>query len=148
MAKFVKNIKNFQMVSNYGKGLEVRVGIVDQQTHASGLDMAYLQAINHYGSFETKTPPRDVYIQPMERNQQKVMQRITSLTSKKTPTDQEFGNIVGKAVLEESVLHTFRTSEGLAPNKPRTIQKKGSASPLIDTGELMKAQNYKIAKKS
>lgn len=162
MAIFKKNTKNIQIVSQAGMGIEVRVGIVEQQTHPSGLDMAYLQVIHHYGKVFTEEtqgdpivkrtiPARDVYNTPMENRKKEIMARIQHAIKGESIdrgfTGEKFAEITGEAVLEEAVLHTFRTGEGLALNAPSTIKAKGSASPLVDEGDLMKAQAWKVVKK-
>lgn len=147
--KYKQNTQNLKKIKDFGKNTVAHVGIVETQTHSSGIDMAYLQTIQQYGSITQNIPARDVYNEPTQRNAKTIDKRIASaLKSNFTEFDEtNFFEIYGEAVLQEAVLHTFRTGEGLALNAPRTIAKKGSASPLIDTGELMKAQKVKVVKK-
>lgn len=149
MAKFTRNKKNWEMVSQFASNVKVQVGIVEKQTHPDGIDMAYLQVIQHYGVISKNIPSRDVYNAPTERRRRQIQSRIQGAikTVGKNLDSEKFAQIVGEAVLQEAVLHTFRTGEGLAPNTPSTIARKNSASPLVDEGYLMRAQGVKVVKK-
>lgn len=147
MAHFIPNKKGLDTMINFAKNIEIQVGILEPQTREDGLDMAYIQARNYYGSIEENLPSRDVYIAPTNNKKDVINARILQAMNGEEVDETKFANVVGEAVLQEAVLETFRTSEGLAPNAPLTIRLKGSASPLIDTGELMKAQAYKVVKK-
>jgi hypothetical protein len=147
MATFKKDAKNWAMISNFSEDVAVQVGIVEKQTHPSGLDMAGLQVTHHYGVITKNIPARDVYIQPTERRKNQIMERIQEGIKIDDFNIDKLAKISGEAVLQEAVLHTFRTGEGLAMNAPSTIKAKGSASPLVDEGDLMRAQAWKVVKK-
>ena len=146
MAVFKKNIKNYQKFVNFGKNIEVRVGIVEKQTHPSGIDMAQLQLTHHYGSISRKIPARDVYNAPLEKRQSAIMARLQT-ASKGITSPEKLAEILGEAVLQEAVLHTFRSGEGLAINAESTVKQKGHNTPLVEDGFLMKAQSWKVVKK-
>jgi hypothetical protein len=149
MAHFIPNKKALDTMINFAKNIEIQVGIVEPQIREDGLDMAYIQARNYYGSIEENLPSRDPYITPTNNKKDVINTRIRifqALNGEKV-NETKFANVVGEAVLQEAVLETFRTSEGLTPNALLTIALKGSDKPLIDTGELMKAQAYKVVKK-
>lgn len=147
MAIYKKNIKNTEMISKLGSDTEVHVGIVEKQTHPRGIDMAYLQVIHHYGVVKKNIPARDVYNEPMQKRKNVIQRRVQGGVKKNHFDIQNLAEVVGEAVLQEAVLHTFRTGEGLAPNQLSTIRAKGSASPLVDEGYLMRAQAWEVIKK-
>lgn len=147
MAIFKRNTKNTEMIFKFGSNIEVRVGIVEKQTHPSGLDMAGLQVMHHYGVITKNIPARDVYNQPTERRKNEIQARMQGAIKANDFNSEALAEIVGEAVLQEAVLHTFRTGEGLAINAPSTVEQKGSASPLVDEGDLMRAQAWKVVKK-
>lgn len=147
MATFKRNTKNWETIANLGKDIEVRVGIVEKQTHPSGLDMAGLQVMQHYGVITKNIPARDVYNQPTEKRKSEIQARIQGVMEKNNFNGKKLAEIVGEAVLQEAVLYTFRTGEGLAINAPSTVKSKKSASPLVDEGDLMRAQAWKVVKK-
>lgn len=147
MAHFIPNKKGLDTMINFAKNIEIQVGILEPQTRERDLDMAYLQSIHHYGSIKKNIPSRDVYIAPTSNKKDVIKARVLQAMNGQKVDETKFANVVGEAVLQEAVLETFRTSEGLEPNAPLTIARKGSERPLIDTGELMKAQAYKVVKK-
>ena len=51
--------------------------------------------------------------------------------------------VKSKGIIQEQILNTSSP-----PDAPRTIAKKGSAHPLIDTGHMMQSVTYVIRKRS
>jgi hypothetical protein len=54
--------------------------------------------------------------------------------------------LLGEAVLSDQ-RQTIDRSIGIAPNKPSTVERKGSSRPLIDTGALKRSTTYVVRSK-
>lgn len=145
------NTESIKKLGNFGKSYQVNIGIVEKQTHSDGVDMAFLQATHHYGVISQNLPSRDPYIIPLQDNKDKVMQDIQPFMQK---ASQEFDEVVayegiGKQVLENVVKEAFRTGgfgkwEALSQT---TINRKGHDTILVDKGESLNAQSFKVIPK-
>jgi hypothetical protein len=150
------NLKGLdKLTKDLGDTYRARVGILGShaaRTEDAGLDNATLGIIQMFGSITKNIPPRDFLYMPVQSHAKEITQEMASSSVKKAV---ESGNIkkvydlLGVAALQW-VLKAFETA-GFGqwpPNSPRTIAQKKSAQPLIDTGQLRRAQTNDVVKKS
>lgn len=144
-----------KLTKGLSKDYRARVGILG--SHAvrgagAGIDNATLGIIQMFGSLTNKIPPRDFLIMPIENHRREILQEMGKSSIKKAIASGEYKKVyalLGAAALRW-VQESFET-KGFGqwpPNKPSTIRRKGSAQPLIDTGELRKAQTSDVVNKS
>lgn len=163
-----------QIVKDLGHNYYIRVGIIGSNaakphmenknknsnkkkskrvasTVESGMSMAEIGVIQEFGSMTNNIPPRSFLRMPIEEKKRDLIRFLAA------PEVQGFiakGDIkrAFKALGTEAlgiVLDAFRT-RGFghwADNAQQTIDRKGSDSPLIDTGELRKAITFDVKTK-
>lgn len=138
-------------LENFGKSNQVNIGIIEKQTHSDGVDMAYLQATHYYGVINKNLPSRDPYIIPLQDNKNKLMQDVQPFVAKGLQKLDEVTTFegIGKQVLENVVKEAFRTGGFGKWNalSQTTINKKGHDTILVDKGELLNAQSFKVVSK-
>lgn len=126
-----------------GKG-RVQVGLFGRKNNrnGSGTTNAELGMVHELGSFSRHIPPRSFLRMPITRQTNEIMKDASS----EIPNIWQKGGMlafltrVGHAA-ENAVQQAF-ASRGFgswAPDKPATIARKGSDSPLIDTRQLSRA---------
>lgn len=117
----------------------------------SGMTMAEIGVIQEFGSVTNNIPPRSFLRMPIEEKKRDLIRFLSSPTVRavvsKGDVKRAFKMLGTEAV--GVVLDAFRT-RGFghwADNKQQTIDRKGSDSPLIDTGELRKSITYDVKTK-
>lgn len=137
----------------------VRVGIIGETANRNSgeLNNAEIGFTNEFGKLTgyPKIPARSFLRMPLRSVQFKEKLRSKkSLSGKafekalKSGKGEEFAKLVG-LVAEETIQEAFSTNGfgQWAENRPYTIEKKGSSSPLIDTGQLRRAITSRVEKK-
>ena len=136
-------------VATYCMTHEIDIGILPEEDapHGNGLTNGQLLEIMQNGSPSKGIPPRPVLDVAMEHSRE-----VVSLLEHDC-----VGAVFGSGTVEEAfekagqdmleiVRETFG-SEELASNDPKTVKRKGFDSPLIETGALREAINYKVRRK-
>lgn len=136
----------------------VRVGIMGETANRNSgeLNNAEIGFTNEFGKLTgyPKIPARSFLRMPLRS-----VHFTEKLHSKKSLTGKEFEKALksGKGdefakkvglVAEETIQEAFSTN-GFGqwkPNAPMTVEKKGSSSPLIDTGQLRRSITSKVMK--
>lgn len=132
-------------VRAFGRG-HVLVGVLGPKADAphrgSGLTVADVASFNEFG---LGVPERSFIRATMDENEGKLM-RLTAETGR--------GVVLGTLAPEQSLglvgefavgLIQERISDGIPPaNRPSTIAKKGSSTPLIDEGQLRQSISHKV----
>lgn len=130
-----------------GNAYKARVGILGDhaaRTEPGGeLNNAELGVIQMFGSITKNIPPRDFLFSPIQTHQRDIVRDMGASTVRKAVEAGDFKRVYGLlgAAALKWVLNAFETSgDGQwPPNKPSTVDRKGSAKPLIDTGQLRRA---------
>jgi phage gpG-like protein len=148
----LKGLENFtqQMAETY----RARVGILGghEQRGEGIIDNVTLGITQMFGSITKNIPARDFLTLPIELNKREILNQVSSSRMVKSAIEandaKKVYQILG-AIALSFVLEGFAT-RGFgqwAPNKPSTIARKGSDSPLIHTGQLRRAQTSDVVKK-
>lgn len=124
---------------------KVKVGIVEDSTHSSGISMAELAAIHQFGAPGAGIPARDFLRAPIQDRKAEQI-RVTAAVAKAIVAGAmsidrglDIIGIWGEATVKAAI------RDGISPaNRPATIAAKGSSTPLIDTGELHDAISHKV----
>lgn len=126
--------------------LEVRIGFqAGEASSEDGVDICDIAAWNEMGT--EHTPARPFMRQTVDNNEDKIMSfcanQAKSIGSGGSAQDvyKKIG-VFGKGLVQQTI-----DSGNFAPNAPSTIRKKGSAKPLIDTGQMRQSVNYVIKAK-
>lgn len=125
---------------------EVRVGFQSgEATNSEGADLCNIAMWNELGTVHI--PSRPFLRQSADDNEQQIVSFMTAQAeSIKSGTSAEDvlkrTGVMMKGLVQEKI-----GSGNFAPNAPSTIKKKGSATPLIDTGALRQNVNFQIKSK-
>lgn len=133
-----------KMLEELGK-LEVRIGIQQGECSEDGVDLVDIAMFNELGTVHIPSRPflRDsvdanvdqinAFLQSMEKeilkggSAEKVLKKI---------------GVFQKGLVQEEI-----TKGNFVPNSEATRKRKGSDTPLIDTGRMKQSVNYVIKKK-
>ena len=128
--------------------LQVRVGF--QQGAASdeetGADIADIAAWNELGT--ARSPPRPFLRQSVENNESQIKamcEKQLTWIVKGEATARDALQALG--VMQKALIQKTISSGSFEPNAPRTIEKKGSDKPLIDTRRMRQSVNFVIQEK-
>ena len=160
MAKGVRvDISQMKALSKaLGDKFEIRVGILGSKAARKngdgGITNAEIGFIQEFGSMKNKIPARSFLGMPLS------LYLVDFLKKKKSFGDKEIKKAVKEGTLlelaksvgivAEEVVEEAFASRGFGnwkENKPSTIKRKGSDSPLIDTGELRRSISSEAKKK-
>lgn len=130
---------------------EIQLGVFSSKNSRDddgALGNADIGAVHEFGSKARNIPARSFLRMPMEAKMAKELKRLDIAKSVMRigpiETMREIGHIA-----EGEVDKAFTTSGygTWAPNSIRTVARKGSARPLIDTGKLRAAITSRVEKK-
>ena len=136
--------------------VEIRVGILSStnaRNDGESTTNAELSMVHEFGSFTKNIPARSFLRMPIEQKADVIKDYIQSKKKEieegmsEGEIDQLLDNIGLSA--EAVVKEAFETGGygKWKSNSPQTVNKKGSASPLIDSGQLRESIINKVVKK-
>jgi hypothetical protein len=139
-----------------GRGLNVRVGVLESKgaevVEGADITIAELAAIHELGAPAASIPQRSFIVSTFERLQKELGEIIahvaTDVIAEKLTLAKGVGIIGAWGVGEVKKTITGKLTTGPEPqaNKPATIARKGSSTPLIDTGRLLQAISWETDK--
>ena len=113
---------------------------------------AFLGMIHHFGAISGHFPARPWLDVPWKTGKRKIL--ADALRGWRTEVKEkiirsDFGRwfLRGVGFAYEEKLKSLFTANNWAPNAPATIRKKGSSSPLIDTGQLRRSISSEVVSK-
>lgn len=121
---------------------ELRVGFLEDATYPDGKSVAMIAAINEYGAPSRGQPPRPFFRNMIAEKKDswgpsfRALMKNNEMDAKASL--QQLGAGI-KGQLQQSI-----TDFKDPPLKPSTIQKKGFAKPLIDTGLMLRSVDYEV----
>lgn len=113
--------------------------------YEDGTKMAVIAAVQEYGSADGRIPERSFLRVPLSAEQRRFAETFRRMTP---------AVIHGKAPMRQMLTMVGEQAAGVAkeaisaginpPNAPSTVKRKGSSTPLVDTGALRQAITYVI----
>lgn len=139
--------KKFRKMLEELSKLEVRIGFqAGDASEADGTDIATVAAWNELGT--STSPSRPFLRQSVDAHTNEISAFTKSMKSQLTNGTATAGDILKKfGVFQKGLIQGEISSGNFAPNAPSTIKKKGSSTPLIDTGTMRQSVNYVIKPK-
>jgi hypothetical protein len=130
--------------------LEVRVGVLgDGGYHDAEMTNAELLAIHEFGApranIPERAPLRGAFDAYEKRWQNLAARLLKAVLSEKIDPQQALG-VLGERAVADIRAHVRAGLE--PPLKEATVRRKGSSTPLIDTGRLLQAFAYEIGEKA
>jgi hypothetical protein len=148
-----KLIKNQNLYKQLQDSFEIEVGVTEesntQNAGGSGLSMATLMSIHHFGSIENNLPPTDAYLRPSIINKDKIYTNIKKEIGNNASVEK-LAKAVGKAHVKNVKEAFYSQGDGTWKElQPATIERKITKNPLrlIDTGAMLNSQSFTIKKK-
>lgn len=129
------------------KELNIKVGLFGEDNSYTG-NMAMLGSVHQFGSSKMNIPKRPFVSEPIDQKGEELKQFIDD--NYKAVIDGK--QTLRKAIDRIGVKHEGQMKRGITEftfesNKPRTIQRKGSSTPLIDNGQMRNSIKYKVESK-
>lgn len=145
------NINNAELLYIQSHGVRKAEMRAEMQKHIDAgkkYSEAHSLYIQSHGSPLWHIPPRPVLEPSIEASKEPIAKQLQGATvAALNGNKQEVDNALHKAgmVAENAAKAWFENPQnGWPPNSPKTIAKKGSDSPLIDTGEMRKAITHVV----
>lgn len=135
-----------QIRDQFAKTPTVLVGVPKAAgSDEDGTKIAVIAAVQEFGSSDGRIPERSFLRVPLSAEQKRFTETIRRMVPEVvhgTATTRQMLDMVGDqavGVVQQAI------SEGIAPaNAPSTVKRKGSSTPLVDTGALSGAITYVI----
>lgn len=138
-----------------GGSLMTRVGVLGSKDNRNGdgpMGNAEIGLIHEFGSETAGLPPRSFLRMPLETHREELLKGMSNgavKTAMETGQYRKVFAILG--VVAEGIVQKAFSSGGFGKwqkLKPSTIDAKGSAAVLIDTGQLRRAITSDVVNKS
>jgi len=113
--------------------------------YEDGTKMAVIAAVQEYGSADGRIPERSFLRVPLNAEQKQF-----AATFRETVPDVVQGSLTSEQMLDRVGSQAVGVvqeaiSAGINPaNAPATVERKGSSTPLVDTGALRQAITYVV----
>lgn len=132
----ISNLKAKIQTKNKSGSLEV--GFL-QGKYPNGLSVAKNAKYQEFGTYNI--PPRPFFRNAIKQNQKKWVKLYKQGIKQRDSFIVEKVGVIAASDIKSSITKTL-----MPPNAPATIKKKGSNHPLIDTGFMRQAVDYKVIK--
>lgn len=127
----------------------VAVGVLQSDAGVAhqdgGVTVGEVATFNEFGTADGRVPERSFVRSTVDENEREYTKRIAQLQGEVLAGRVSSRTALG--VLGEEAVSDIRRkmTDGIPPpNAPATVAKKGSSTPLIDTGQLRQAINYEV----
>lgn len=126
--------------------LEIQVGFQGDQTYEDGTSLAEVAAYNELGS--SSTPARPFMRQSFENHEaelQRACDEAMKMIANGGTADQALQTLglFAKGLVQDEIVNGE-----FAPNAESTINRKGSAQPLIDTATMRGSVNFVVKRRA
>lgn len=157
MSEVKADIKGLEKLRKaIGKEFAVQVGILGNKTKRKKTEQtnAYIGFQHEFGVFSKRIPKRSFLKTPLEMHLNEFLEKHKKTSRKEFEKCVQSGDLESFArnlgIVAEEVIQEAFASRGFGQwkgNKEYTIRKKGSDSPLIDTGQLRRSITSRVKKK-
>lgn len=137
--------KKFEKLLKELGQLEVRIGIQQGESNEDGVDLVDIAMFNELGTIHI--PSRPFLRDSVDANADQINAFLQSLKQEllRGGSAEEVLKKIG--VFQKGLIQEQIVSGNFAPNSEATIRKKGSDTPLVDTGRMRQSVNYVIQQK-
>lgn len=137
--------KKFEKLLKDLKDLEVRIGIQQGETSEDGVDLVDIAMFNELGTVHI--PSRPFLRDSVDANMDQINAFLQSMKKELLRGGSAEDVLKKIGVFQKGLVQEQIISGDFAPNSEATIRKKGSDTPLVDTGRMRQSVNYVIQKK-
>lgn len=121
----------------------LEVGFFAEAKYESGIQVAAVARYNEFGT--SKVPPRPFFRNAIKQNKNKWSKFLARELSKNIGAKDALKKL-GEMMRSDIVMSITRLKD--PPNSPKTIKRKKSSNPLINTGTLRRSVQYNVRRKS
>lgn len=137
--------KKFEKLLKELGQLEVRIGIQQGETNEDGVDLVDIAMFNELGTVHI--PSRPFLRDSVDANGDQINTFLQAMKKEllQDASAEEVLNKIGafqKGLVQEQIV-----KGDFAPNSEETIRRKGSDTPLVDTGRMRQSINFVIQQK-
>lgn len=126
--------------------LEVAVGYQQGEASQDGVDMVDIALFNELGTVHI--PSRPFIRDSLNNNKDKISQFMQS-AAKGIVNGKSAEEVLKKiGTFQKGLIQKEITNGDFVPNSPATIRKKGSSTPLVDTGRMRQSVNFVVRERS
>lgn len=124
----------------------VRVGVLSDDAHGDGdLTLSELATIHEFGTEDKRIPERSFLRSTFDEKREELAEvgekLIGAVLDGKMTTERGLGLIGAKLAADVK----GRITAGIdPPNAPTTVARKGSSTPLVDTGRLLNSITWAV----
>lgn len=128
------------------KNGRVRVGVLsDAKVEGEDFTLAELAAVHEYGTEDGRIPERSFLRTTFDDQREQMVELgkklVDAVLTGRMTTEQALGLLGAKLA---SAVKARIIGRVPPPNKPATIERKGSDKPLIDTGRLLNSITWSV----
>jgi hypothetical protein len=130
----------------------VRVGIIAKKGGSAdhgGISVVELAAVHEFGAPNAGIPERSFIRRTFHEKRKELVKNVEILTKQVFSKELPLNNALDRlGAWGASAVKNTITGEPIPPPlKPKTIERKGSTRPLVDTGQLLNAITWEVHKK-
>lgn len=124
--------------------IKVKVGLFGEGNDPKN-NMAYLGSVHQFGSNKMKIPKRPFVSNAFDKNESEFKNFVSDEYKNVIDGKQNFKKMVDRiGVKHEGQMKKGITEYNYVPNKPKTIIRKGSSTPLIDNGQMRNSIKFEV----
>lgn len=117
-------------------------------SYADGTPLVAIGAINEFGSSDGRIPERSFLRVPLRQNGDKILADFTRLIKMVQEERLTMAAALDQIGARAASISQEAISAGIDPaNAPATIKRKGSSTPLVDTGRLRQSITWVVRDK-
>lgn len=137
--------KKFQKMLKELAKLEVRVGIQQGEESENGVDLVDIAMFNELGT--EHIPSRPFLRDSVDANEGQINSFLQSIKNRLLRGGSAEDVLKKIGVFQKGLIQEEIVKGDFVPNAASTIRKKGSDTPLIDTGRMRQSIHYVIQEK-
>lgn len=137
--------KKFEKMLKDLGNLEVRIGIQQGETSDEGVDLVDIAMFNELGTIHI--PSRPFLRDSVDANADQINTFLQSMKQELLKGGSAEDVLKKIGVFQKGLIQEQIVNGSFEPNSEATIKKKGSDTPLVDTGRMRQSINYVIQQK-
>lgn len=137
--------KKFEKLLKELGQLEVRIGIQQGEASEDGVDLVDIAMFNELGTVHI--PSRPFLRDSVDANADQINSFLQSMKKELLRGGSAEDVLKKIGVFQKGLIQEQIVKGNFAPNSEATIRRKGSDTPLVDTGRMRQSINYVIQQK-
>lgn len=142
MGSLQAKLKNIS--KSYASNKQVRAGFLEGATYPDGTPVALVAAVHEFGAPAKGIPVRPFMRTAIAQNKAKWADQLSRAIGESGTAEAALG-MVGESIKDD--LRSSIRDGDWAPNKPRTVARKGFAKPLIDTAHMVNSVDHDVTER-